>query len=156
MGPLPLYSFRFSLPVGRQDLLLFPFSLFHCSLKTGGYLFLGSSEAFGEASDLFSAFGRKWILYRRKERGPGITVDHHMPRLPYDRAHNPDMGSLKTTSRLTYREAAEKIMLDMYSPAGVMINEKNEKLYVPGFPYCSEYRHKQSQVIIGIHPSARW
>ncbi len=108
------------------------FSLFHYSLKTDGYLFLSSSETVGEASDLFSAVDRKWKLYKRKDTRPGIMVDHRMPHSPHDRAHQLDMGSLKTTSKLTYREVAEKIMLDTYSPAGVMINEQGEILYVHG------------------------
>ncbi|MGO9119290.1 MAG: CheR family methyltransferase [Desulfomonilaceae bacterium] len=108
------------------------FALFHYSLKTDGYLFLGTSETVGGASDLFSAVDRKWKLYKRKDKGPGITVGHHMPHLPYDRVHQPDMASLKTTSKVTYREVAEKIMLDKYSPAGVIINEKGEILYVHG------------------------
>ena len=107
------------------------FSLFHYSLKTDGFLFLGTSETVGEASDLFSAVDRKWKLYKRKDTGPGITMDH-MPLLPRDSVHQPDTGPLKTTSKLTYREVAEKIMLDTYSPAGVIINEKSEILYVHG------------------------
>ena len=55
-----------------------------------------------------------------------------MPHLPYDRARQPDVASLKTTSKLTYREVAEKIMLNTYSPAGVIINEKGDVLYVHG------------------------
>ena len=107
-------------------------SLFHYSLKNGGFLFLGTSETIGTSVDLFSAVDRKWKLYKRKDTGLGITVDHQMPHLPYDRAHQPDTGSLKATSKLAYREAAEKIMLDTYSPAGVIINEKSEILYVHG------------------------
>jgi two-component system, chemotaxis family, CheB/CheR fusion protein len=107
------------------------FSLFYYSLKNNGFLFLGTSETVGEASNLFSAVDRKWKLYKRKDTGSGITMDH-IPFLPRDSVHQPDMESLKTISKLTYREAAEKILLDTYSPAGVIINEKSEILYVHG------------------------
>ena len=45
------------------------FALFHYSLKTDGYLFLGTSETIGEASGLFSAVDRKWKLVQAQGQG---------------------------------------------------------------------------------------
>ncbi|MBU1319551.1 MAG: PAS domain-containing protein [candidate division Zixibacteria bacterium] len=40
--------------------------IFHYSLKSNGYLFLGTSETTGQATDLFAPLDKKWKIYRRK------------------------------------------------------------------------------------------
>jgi two-component system, chemotaxis family, CheB/CheR fusion protein len=42
-------------------------SLFHQTLKPGGFLFLGSAESVGHQSDLFTAVDKKWKIYARRE-----------------------------------------------------------------------------------------
>jgi two-component system, chemotaxis family, CheB/CheR fusion protein len=41
-------------------------SLFHFSLKTGGYLFLGPSETPGEIADEFQAVDKRWKIFRKR------------------------------------------------------------------------------------------
>ena len=40
-------------------------SVFHFSLREGGYLLLGNAETIGQQTELFRAVSRKWRIYRR-------------------------------------------------------------------------------------------
>lgn len=63
-------------------------SLFHFSLKTGGYLFLGPSETPGEIIDEFQPVDKRWKIYRKRRdsrlppelRAPLAARPSAMPR----------------------------------------------------------------------------
>jgi two-component system CheB/CheR fusion protein len=108
--------------------------LFHYALRKGGFLFLGSSETIGEFTDYFSVVDRKWKIFRRQEvefterpivelRSPTVTDRRVEALAPLRPAH---------VGKTTHREAAEKIILDDYSPPGVIINEKSEIVFIHG------------------------
>jgi two-component system CheB/CheR fusion protein len=108
--------------------------LFHYSLKQGGVLFLGNSETVGEFVDLFSTLDRKWKLYQRK----GVAAAHR-PALDFPTP--PFMDDIRATRaveaatrgrKLSVRELAEKALLQHYTPACVIINERCEVLYIHG------------------------
>jgi two-component system, chemotaxis family, CheB/CheR fusion protein len=110
-------------------------SLFHYSLKHDGILFLGSSETIGEYTDLFSSLERKWKIYRRKDSGlhHGVMSEMNIPGLaPHIILGAQDLGHAKIPHRGGYRDVAEKVLLERYGPAGVLINDKAEILYVHG------------------------
>ncbi len=108
--------------------------LFHYSLRKDGFLFLGSSETIGEFFDYFSTVNRKWKLFKRKE---SEFDERHMPDIrhtplaePKEITHAGDTG--RPHHRPNLRQVAEGIILKDYGPTAVVINEKNEILYVLG------------------------
>ena len=109
-------------------------SLFHYSLNKDGFLFLGSSETIGDATNLFSPLDRKWKVFRRKDSGllDGRMLEPHAPYPAYPRVVPDEEGLPKMVPRAGYREVAEKIILESYGLAGVIVNEKCEILYVHG------------------------
>ncbi len=109
-------------------------SLFHYSLKNDGILFLGSSETIGEFTDLFSALERKWKIYSRKDAilRPGLTRATNARGLAPYMMTAQDPGQTKMNRGVGYRDVSEKVLLERYGPAGVLINEKGAILYVHG------------------------
>ena len=107
-------------------------SLFHYALKQDGFLFLGSSETVNETLKLFSAVDRKWKIYKRKGTVSQLIENIHVPLFTRGEIAQQNSDSRETPSKITYRETAEKIILDNYSPSGVIINEQGEILYIQG------------------------
>ena len=105
--------------------------LFHYALKPGGILFLGSSETVGEFTDLFAPLDRKSKLYQRKDDVEGslrpkfslLRPEQSVPRL-----------SVKApgVSKLSVRDVTERAMLQQYTPAGALVNERGDILYLHG------------------------
>jgi len=108
--------------------------LFHYSLRKDGFLFLGSSETIGEFSDYFSVVHRKWKLFKRKESGLDERFAPEIPLAPMTgpRGSMQAAGAEPLHYRPNLRQVAEGIILNDYGPAAVIINEKNEILYVLG------------------------
>jgi two-component system CheB/CheR fusion protein len=104
--------------------------VFHQSLKPGGFLFLGSSETVGHGSDLFAPVDKAWRIFERREDGrsaqalaprptqvPRVLAPSH-PARP-SQTGEPSPGAL-----------AEKILVERYAPACVVVNDRYEVVYV--------------------------
>lgn len=105
--------------------------LFHYVLNNDGVLFLGTSESIGEFSNYFSPVSTKWKVFRRKGI-PRDMVEH--PTLPlYDKTHELERGDdRKRTAGADVRQMAERLILQDYAPACVLLNEKHEIVYFHG------------------------
>ncbi len=101
-------------------------NLFHFSLSENGYLFLGTSESIGEFSNLFSTVDVKSKIFRSKTL---LTpqVDFALPLSEF--VHD---GQTKHERKVSVREFVEKIILDEYAPASVLINDKFDMIYSQG------------------------
>ncbi|MFC1716919.1 chemotaxis protein CheB [Candidatus Poribacteria bacterium] len=108
--------------------------LFHYSLNQDSYLFLGTSEAISGFVDLFSVIDRKWKLFQRKGAVPGHrpVVDFPAPVLTLDADRAQAGRGDRKTGKTDLRALTERVLLDDYGPACVIINEKCEILYVYG------------------------
>ncbi|MBI5835032.1 MAG: PAS domain-containing protein, partial [Armatimonadetes bacterium] len=109
--------------------------LFHYGLKSGGALFLGTSETVGEFADLFTALDRKAKLYARRDQGPGT------PRTPLglllpDRegqpAAHPAPHADAGRPRSRYREITERALLNHLAPVAALTDEQGNILYLHG------------------------
>lgn len=105
-------------------------SLFHFTLNENGYLFLGTSESIGEFSDLFSPIDVKAKLFKSKklltrQAAPALSSGEPLQigRADLER-HKSKVPNVK--------EFVEKIVLDEYAPASVLINEKLDVVYSQG------------------------
>src|SRR5262245_52356076 len=110
--------------------------LFHYSLNPGGVLFLGSAETVGTFTGLFAPLDGKTRLYRRLDHSviappvefPAGTMtltavpgDPDAEPLPQPRTGPPNLQSL-----------ADRVLVQRFSPVGILCNEKGDVLYISG------------------------
>jgi two-component system CheB/CheR fusion protein len=106
--------------------------LFHYSLNPGGVLFLGSAETIGAFTDLFVPIAGKTRFYRRLDPGLGARPvefpSSYFPDLPHAATVQPQarmpVPNLQTL--------ADQLLLQRFSPAAVLTNDKGDILYISG------------------------
>lgn len=104
-------------------------STLHYSLKKDGILFLGNSETIGEFTDLFSAYDRKWRIYKSKGGSHVLRGDFsHMGRADVFTKIKEPAKSVE----IIIGNQIEKMLLENYTHPCVIINEKDEILYFHG------------------------
>jgi len=107
--------------------------LFHYALNPGGFLFLGPSETVGEFENLFETLGRKSKLYRKKDVNSGhLLMGTFIPPRLESRETNKPSDKAPAESKLNLRELIEQTMLQYYAPAGVLVNQRGDILYLHG------------------------
>ena len=114
-------------PQIQQKLL----KLFHFALNEGGYLVLGPSENLGRQQALFKPVSRKWRIFRRvSEIRP---VHASFPVQTSEGNGKPRYSPLVTpVSHGSVAELSNKILLDDYAPAAVVIDDHFEVLHYTG------------------------
>ncbi len=105
--------------------------LFHYSLNRNGYLFLGNSETIGNFDDLFAVINRRWKIFQRKGDIP-IQRQPVIHFLATDGNEMQTKWNNKTMENASIQVITERLLLDNYSPACVIINEKNDVVYFHG------------------------
>ena len=104
--------------------------LFHFTLNPNGYLFLGSSESIGGSADFFAPVDTKWKIYQR--RGP---VHQRLGEYP---ALTLPVNEIRSHSReeplreVKPRTLMERLVLEEYAPAAILINRRYDVLYLQG------------------------
>ncbi|MBI2948300.1 MAG: PAS domain-containing protein, partial [Verrucomicrobia bacterium] len=111
---------------------LFPF--FHYTLKTGGLLFLGSSESVGGFQESFGTLDKKWKIYHRKETIASGMAPLDLPtaqpiRIPLEHEHPKQSPKNR---EVLLPELVAKVLLENYSPPCVLTNEKGDILFIHG------------------------
>ena len=107
--------------------------LFHYALNQDGYLFLGNSETIGEFIRLFAVTDKRWKIYKRK----GVVAPHDAigPYTPPSASEAPmrsDRAGSAPAKRDGVRQLTERLLLEDYTPAGVLVNAEFEVLYIHG------------------------
>jgi two-component system, chemotaxis family, CheB/CheR fusion protein len=130
-GRVDLISCRNVLIYLESDLQKRVLNIFHFALRKGACLFLGSAESNGNRDDLFNPISKKWRIFRRE----GIT-SVEMLALPL-RLGDSRPGTLVNTARnvLPLSQVAgiaQKLILDRFAPASVLVNSRHEALYFCG------------------------
>jgi two-component system CheB/CheR fusion protein len=129
---LDLVSCRNLLIYLRPEAQVKVLSLFHFALREGGILLLGGSETVGSLEDRFEPIFKAQRIYRHIGRSrPGEVVfplvGHagaqalRPPGLGQAAPHRPGLGDL-----------SQRLLLEAYAPASVLINRKYECLYYLG------------------------
>jgi two-component system CheB/CheR fusion protein len=129
---LDLISCRNLLIYLRPEVQQKVLSLFHFALGEGGILFLGTSESVGGASDDFDPIIKNQRIYRH--------IGHNRPdqwQSPLGRGEAarslwlrpaPGAGTLRTN----VSDLAQRILIESYAPASVLVNHKHQGLYYFG------------------------
>jgi len=102
--------------------------LFHYSLNSGGFLFLGSAESVGNFTDLFKPLDLKSRIYQRLR--PLIQkepIEFPNSFAPYQPEVNHPSDEVQNMQSL-----ADKLILQYYSPAAVLVNDKGDIIYITG------------------------
>jgi two-component system CheB/CheR fusion protein len=124
-------------------------SIFHYALKPTGFLLLGTSETVGTSSDLFSLVDKKNKIYSKKAAAlhPAfdfIEVGHGLERV----AKGDSIGGPKDEvwGELDVQKEADRIILNRYTPAGVVINDNMDIVQFRGqtIPYLELFPGKAS------------
>ena len=105
--------------------------ILHYALNPGGHLMLGTSETVGDASELFSLVDRKNKLYLRKNVTTVNTLDIGFGVPPADRTL-PSVARLAQRPVTNHAMLADRKILELYGPAGVVVNEDLEVVHLRG------------------------
>ncbi|MGB3788824.1 MAG: chemotaxis protein CheB [Phormidesmis sp.] len=129
---LDLISCRNLLIYFDSDLQKRLMPLFHCALREGGYLFLGSSENLTAHGELFRTTNKSYRIFQRKQAIVPPQIDFPL----VDRSNYRQLSSPKAqqvpSRQSQISKSIERVLLQDYSPACVIINEQNEIVYFFG------------------------
>jgi two-component system, chemotaxis family, CheB/CheR fusion protein len=103
----------------------------HYSLLPTGYLMLGSSETVGDLSDYFAVVDRKNKIYARRhvaetaplDMGLGVKVPEPAQPVPSSTTHR---------TSATLANLAERKILELYGPPGVLVNDDFDVVHIRG------------------------
>jgi two-component system CheB/CheR fusion protein len=106
-------------------------ALFHFALNKGGYLFLGRSETTTQRQGLFQPISKRWRLYQSLASARAIR-----PELPlttrYGTDPRPPGPGQRPGSVPGYGDCVERLLLQRYAPAAVLVDRDYRKLYFHG------------------------
>lgn len=130
-GRVDLVSCRNVLIYLEPDVQKHVLNIFHFALRRNANLFLGTAESNAGRDDLFEPVSKKWRIYRRE----GVARLGTLP-LPLQPLNLP-MGSLAVTPRPTTplshaASIAQRLILDRFSPASVLIDTSHQVVYFCG------------------------
>ncbi|HVL02614.1 MAG TPA: chemotaxis protein CheB [Dongiaceae bacterium] len=110
--------------------------LFHYSLRSSGLLLLGSSETVGRLSHLFTPLQSKLRLYQRQDKASTAGTDFllrsfpPLSRLSKEHAVSSPKNPTPVTNNL--QTAADQVLLQIFAPAAVVINNDADIVYISG------------------------
>ena len=107
-------------------------SMFHYALKPAGFLMLGSSESVGPFAESFRQVSKKQRLYAKQPaaESPALNLDAREPAS----VKHPGGDSAVQIARvaLDLQKTADRILLNEYAPAGVIVDDSMRILQVRG------------------------
>jgi two-component system CheB/CheR fusion protein len=105
--------------------------LFYYSLNPGGVLFLGNAETIGTFTDLFSPVSSKLRIYKRLDSAiqvEPVEFPVSFVKAPKGTMYEPG----ESRPALNIQALADQLLLQRYSPAAVLTNDKGDILYITG------------------------
>ncbi|MFV8571463.1 chemotaxis protein CheB [Marinobacter sp. SBS5] len=111
--------------------------LFHYSLKPDGLLMLGNSETVGRLNHLFAPLQPKMRLYRSKPhesaRHFDLLLNSFPPMSTLSKEHSvPSKKTHLPEAINSLQSAADHVLLQVYSPAAVVLNADADIVYISG------------------------
>ena len=108
--------------------------LFHYSLRPGGVLFLGSAETTGTGAGLFAPLDGKTRLYRRLEQSVAAVPVEFPSSTPGSRSPTGELQAESLAPKMApnIQTLADRVIVQRFSPVGVLCNDKGDVLYISG------------------------
>jgi two-component system CheB/CheR fusion protein len=106
-------------------------ALFNYSLKPGGIMLLGSAETLGNDNDGFEVIDTKLKIFKRSL----ISRESRLLNFPSSfSVINKTKPEMKSPQKVVenIQTLAEQILLQHYTPAGVLVNDKGDIIYING------------------------
>lgn len=106
-------------------------AMFYYSINPDGMMLLGSSETPGNQNHLFATLDGRLKIYKR-------TLSSHLPEVfdfPSSFSRSKSSIAKNTTPEwqgLNIQTFADQLLLDHYAPAGVLVNEYGDIIYIHG------------------------
>ncbi|RZK25358.1 MAG: PAS domain-containing protein [Flavobacterium sp.] len=129
--------------------------VFHYSLNTKGLLFLGPAESVGGYSEAFSQINPKWKIFDKLD---GTSTLTKMIDFPFN-VNSQTPSNLKETSQYSMSKSKladnfHKLLLDQYTPASLLVNEKGDILYING-DMANYLQFNSGEAVMNVHKMAR-
>jgi two-component system CheB/CheR fusion protein len=106
-------------------------TLFHYSLKPDGILMLGTSETTGVKNKAFTELSSKLKIFKRTGANPLGDLDD-FPDSFYRNKHFKPTEVLSPRPVENIQSLADQVLLQQFSPPGVLVNEKGDIIYITG------------------------
>lgn len=107
------------------------FLLFNYSLNPGGIMVLGTAETLGSHKDGFEEVDSKLKIFKRSETSVSTQLkDFPSSFYQPNKTVNEKRSSPKVVENI--QTIADQILLQRFSPASVLVNEKGDILYITG------------------------
>ena len=129
---LDLISCRNLLIYFDSDLQKRLIPLFHYALREDGHLFLGSSENLSAHSELFRTVDKSHRIFQRKEALVPPLIDFPLVDPSNYRQFSAPKDRTVVGRQSQIIRSIERVLLQDYAPACVIINEQNEVVYFFG------------------------
>ena len=130
-GRVDLISCRNVLIYLESDLQKRVLNIFHFALRKEGYLLLGSAESNSMRDDLFNPISKKWRIFQRMGSVRADTLA--LPTRLGDSRPGFQLPPARSAPPLSQvASIAQKLILDRFAPASVLIDSHNETLYFCG------------------------
>jgi two-component system CheB/CheR fusion protein len=119
--------------------------ILHYALNPTGYLMLGRSESIGEFADLFSLVDKSSRIYSKKTSSSELHFDRERSPLK-EKPGLKKKAEAHAAGGTDIQKEADSIILNRYSPAGMVINEDMDILQFRGniSPYLKPQPGKAS------------
>mgnify|MGYP002776188329 CR=1 FL=1 len=130
-GRVDLISCRNVLIYLEPDLQKRILNIFHFSLRKEAGLFLGSTESNGGRDDLFSPLSKKWRIFRRVGKTPSDWLAFPAVGGLVRQAGTADL-SRNGASGSRVALMAQKLILDRFAPASVLVDSHYDVLHFFG------------------------
>jgi len=105
--------------------------LFYYSINPKGYMVLGSAETLGTQSHFFHALDNKLKIYQRTDSNQTPELFDFPSSFSRTQQTNIEpMIPVKATSNI--QTQADKLLLQYFSPPGVLVNDKGDIIYISG------------------------
>ena len=107
---------------------------FHYALKPTGYLLLGKSETIGASTDLFESESKQYKVYTKRQVATPRQLDFSMrsAAAPIDVVDDIPKHTLQRVTEPDLEKETDKLLLNRYVPASVLVNKDLEILRFRG------------------------
>lgn len=106
-------------------------SLFHYSIKPGGYLILGNAEAVTKLKGKFSVAESKLKIYKRL-KSEKIDFSLEFPSAHSGYRYGADVKSKPADNEEDIKTHADQLVLQQFSPACVLVDDTGNIIYISG------------------------